>query len=86
MGSFGSFVMHLSCLNFFHNDRRVTLHPNPAYQPVITLTVDFRSSVIDLAAFCPLPFPTGAGGEAAYLVSGLFPLHLCGAYKDTTEL
>ena len=71
----------------FHNNRRVTLHPNPAYQPkVITLTIDFRFSDIDLVAFFPPPLPIGAGGEAAYLRSGLFPIHSCRAYKDTAEL
>ena len=46
-----------SCMVFADDQSRVTLRPNPAYQPKV-LSAHYRSLVIDLAAFSPPPFNT----------------------------
>ena len=46
-----------SCMVFTDDQSRVTLRPNPAYQPKV-LSTHYRSLVIDLAAFSPPPFDT----------------------------
>ena len=63
------------------DQRRVTLRPNPAFQPKVNLNANFRSMVIDLSASCPPPF----GSEEEERLNALCPVRTLLAYVARTR-
>ena len=62
------------------DQRRITLRPNPAYQPKV-LSTHYRTMVIDLAAFSPPPFAS----EVERSLHTLCPVRSLLAYVDRTR-
>ena len=80
VGDLIALSVHQSCMVFSDDNRKVTLRPNPAYQPK-SIGAGFRSSVIHLEAFRP---PPSSEAEERQLLT-LCPIRTLRSYVERTR-